>query len=409
MKIPFRQYGDRITLQLLDESDVAWIAALIDEAQAAIGQPWRELLVRLEGLPTRTKDARAVAVIEALRHRLGGREPGGVKAAEIRSRVFGRAALDAETRRARIEAVAGTLGISADETERGMWADLPGERCVTMPRGRPTELVIASEANLLILQRLLLRCFELELRLWGNARSIVRVASVRGLLATAEMRGNAVQIEISGPLALFHRTTVYGRALGSILAHLPWCERFELDVHCDLGRGPATVQLRAPLLLPPSSAPKRYDSRVEERFAQDIAKRAPRWRVVREPAPVIAGKHLAFPDFVLEHRDDPGRRWWVEIVGFWTSDYLATKLARYRAADLNNVILCIDAQRAIDEREFPHGVHVTRYKRRVDVDEVLSIIEPSAASYLPKTTKASHCCETLRFPGGAVGDRTPDL
>src|SRR5438105_2472223 len=43
------------------------------------------------------------------------------------------------------------------------------------------------------------------------------------------------------------------RPLGAILPYLPWCERFELDVHCDLGRGPATLHLRAPLLLPPSS------------------------------------------------------------------------------------------------------------------------------------------------------------
>ena len=381
MKIPYRQHGDRITIQLLGESDVAWIAALIDEAQSAIGQPWRELLVRFETIPTRRNDdARALAVIEALRHRLGGRERSGVKGAEIRSRLFGRAALDAETRRARIEAVAGALAISAADAEHGMWADLPGERSVTMPRGRPVELAIASEANLLILQRLLLRSFELKLRLWGNARSIVRVATVRGLLATAEMRGNAVQIDISGPLALFHRTTVYGRALGSILAHLPWCEQFEIEVHCDLGRGPAVVRLGAPLLLPPSSTPKRYDSRVEERFAQDMAKRAPHWRVMREPAPVIAGTHLAFPDFVLEHRDDAGRRWWVEIVGFWTNAYLTDKLARYRAADLENVILCIDAKRAIDDRELPHGAHVTRYKRWIDVEQVLAIIEPSGAA-----------------------------
>lgn len=382
MRIPFRQYGDHITLQLIDESDVPWISAMINETEAAIGQPWRELFGRFESMQARASHVRAGAVIEAIRRWLGGRGPGGIKAAEIRSRLFGRAALDEAARSLRIESVASGLGASTDEIERGIWADLPGERAVTMPRGRPTELALAAEANLMILQRVLLRCFELKLRVWGNARSIVRVASARGLLATAAMHGDAVQIELSGPLALFHHTTVYGRALGAILAHLPWCERFDLEAQCDLGRGRATLHLRAPLLLPPASAPKRYDSLVEDRFARDMAKRAPRWRVVREPAPVIAGSHLVFPDFMVEHRDEAGPRWWVEIVGFWTRDYLETKLARYRAADLNHLILCIDRQRGVDDGALPRGARVIRYDCRVDVEDVLAVLEPARSACL---------------------------
>jgi hypothetical protein len=28
---------------------------------------------------------------------------------------------------------------------------------------------------------------------------------------------------------------------------------------------------------------------------------------------------------------------------------------------------------------------------------------------VPENEKVPHCCETFSFPGGAVGDRTPDL
>jgi len=380
MRIPFRQYGDRITVQLIGESDLPWISALLDETEAALGQPWRELLARFESQPVRAPHVRTGVVVEAIRRWLGGHGVGGIKAVEIRGRLFGRAALDDAARSARIEAVASGLGASPDEIERGMWADLPAERTVTMPRGRPTELALAAEANLLILQRVLRRCFELKLRLRGNARAIVRVASPRGLLTTATTDAGAVLIELSGPLALFHHTMVYGRALGAILPHLPWCERFELEALCDLGRGPATVHLCAPLLLPASSAPKKYDSLVEERFARDMAKRAPRWRIVREPSPVIAGAHLAFPDFMVEHRDEPGRRWWIEIVGFWTSGYLESKLARYRDANLSNVILCIDRRRGVDDRALPRDARVIKYDRRVDVEDVVAILERSLDS-----------------------------
>lgn len=102
----------------------------------------------------------------------------------------------------------------------------------------------------------------------------------------------------------------------------------------------------------------------------DFARHAPAWRAIREPAAVAAGDHLLFPDFLLEHRDDPTRRWWVEILGFWTSDYLA----HYREAQLPNVILCIDAERAVAADELPPDARIVRFRRRIEVEHVLAII-----------------------------------
>ena len=110
-----------------------------------------------------------------------------------------------------------------------------------------------------------------------------------------------------------------------------------------------------------------------------MSRRAPRWRVLREPSPIDAGGRLAFPDFLLEHREAADRRWWLEIVGFWSPDYLRGKLATYRAARLPRVILCIDGQRSVDTRELPIDAHVIRYARSIPVDAVLALIESSHA------------------------------
>ena len=373
--IPFLQRDKQAVLQLIDENDVPWIAALIDELEAAVGRPWRELLDRIDRLPVRTTSARRAAVLQALRKTLGGRERGALGAAKVRSHLFGRSALDLSTRGERFATAALALAVPAEELEPAMWADLPAARLVVMPHGRPSELAVAAAANLAIIQRALLRCHGLRLRLSGNARAVVRTAAVRGLLATARMRGESVEVDISGPLALFHRTTVYGRALGSLVPHLAWCERFVLDARCDLGYGPAALRLQPPIMLPPSRAPRRYDSAIEERFAREMSKHAPCWRVLREPSPVAAGTHLAFPDFLLEHRDASDRRWWIEIVGFWTSDYLVHKLATYRAASLPRVILCIDAKRTIDDRDLPVDAHIVRFTKHVPIEQVLAIID----------------------------------
>jgi predicted nuclease of restriction endonuclease-like RecB superfamily len=42
--------------------------------------------------------------------------------------------------------------------------------------------------------------------------------------------------------------------------------------------------------------------------------------------------------FALQHRSNPRQRWLLEIVGFWTPDYLARELARYRTACLSNLV-----------------------------------------------------------------------
>jgi predicted nuclease of restriction endonuclease-like RecB superfamily len=373
--LPVRQHGERATLELLDEHDAPWIEALVDEVEAAIGRPWRELLERIARLPVRAAPARRAAAIEAVRRVLTGGERGAIKAADVRRRLLGRSVLDRDDRDARLTAVATALAATVEQVEVAMWADLPAERAVLMPHGRPTPLAVAAAANLSLIQRALMRCHALRLQVSGNARAIARTAAVRGLLATARARGQAVDLEISGPLALFHRTTVYGRALGSIVPHLAWCERFVLEAQCDFGRGPAIVRLQPPLLLPHSRAPKRYDSALEARFARAMAKQAAHWRVVREPEPIDAGTHLAFPDFLLQHREENDRRWWVEIVGFWTSDYLRNKLATYRAAKLPRVILCIDANRTVEEGDLPTGAHVVRFTKSISAAEILAIID----------------------------------
>jgi uncharacterized protein len=100
--------------------------------------------------------------------------------------------------------------------------------------------------------------------------------------------------------------------------------------------------------------------------------------VVREPRPVESAGSLIFPDFELSHRRDPHQRWLLEIVGFWTPKYLEEKLRRLRAAQLQKVTLCIDEARACSESELPRDAKILRYRRRIDVAAVLSILQASA-------------------------------
>ncbi|HEX7033640.1 MAG TPA: DUF790 family protein, partial [Nitrososphaera sp.] len=72
-----------------------------------------------------------------------------------------------------------------------------------------------------------------------------------------------------------------------------------------------------------------FDSLVEEKFARkfnEVAGEGSGWKLVREPDPLIVADGKAFiPDFMFEKY---GSRVYLEIVGFWTPEYLERKLQK---------------------------------------------------------------------------------
>jgi predicted nuclease of restriction endonuclease-like RecB superfamily len=177
-------------------------------------------------------------------------------------------------------------------------------------------------------------------------------------------------LEISGPFSLFQHTLLYGRALAELLPHLAWCARFELRAACALRGRLATVSFGSGDPIFPAAPPIPFDSQLEERFARDVARLAPDWDLVREPEPLRAAGTLIFPDFLLRHRLRPDRRVLIEIVGFWTPQYLTAKLEKLREAEAA-CLLCVDEERACALGELPATLPVVRFRRRIDAAAVL--------------------------------------
>lgn len=163
--------------------------------------------------------------------------------------------------------------------------------------------------------------------------------------------------------------------LAGLIPPLVGTGRFSLQATCVV-RGQAVDVLLAsgdPVSGPPAG--RTFDSRLEESFARDFRKAAPDWDVIREPEPIRAGSGLIFPDFLLRHRRTPTRHFFMEIIGFWTAEYLERKLAGLRKAGIGNLIVCVDADRGCSEGDLPLGARVIRFKRRIDARAVLAAME----------------------------------
>lgn len=362
----------------LTERDHAWLGDLIEEFESFVGQPRRllESRLRTESHAGRQSSGRALAV-RLLHSAFTTAVHAALPPCEARRAVFWRAAQRGD--RAQILRAASTnLCVALQDLEASLFADLPGERRLTAPTAPLGAARLAVQCNTLIQQTLLGRSTGITLKFEGNARALVRHAVLRGLICTVSGQPGQgpVSMSASGPLSLFRHTTLYGRALAQLVPLLAWCRTFQLTARCRLRQGPGTFVLRSGDPISAAAEPRRYDSSLEERFAREFVRHTDHWDLVREPEPVAAGGTLIFPDFAVQHRSDPGRRWLLEIAGFWTADYIAHKLSRLRAAQLDRLILCLDANRDCGNEPPPERAHVVWFRRRIDPLAVLAILEP---------------------------------
>lgn len=398
-------------------ADHPWLRKLIDEYERAVGRPRRELLERLrDPRGGQGRGARRGVVVHVLdRLYRPEREAGGgaplptraprrsLTARRVREAVFAEAAVAGPGPRATvIERAAETLGLLPDEVEAALFCDLPGERRIGPPTAPVDAPGLAVRANLVLAQGIVFRAARVRLDLEGNARDVVRLARLRGLICTVEpkSRPEDATLDLSGPLSIFRRTTLYGRALAEVVPRLAWCDRFVLAADVVVGGQSARFELRTGDPILPAAEPRRFDSKLEERFARAFAKAAPAWDLVREPEPLDAGGALIFPDFALQHRQSPARRWLLEVVGFWTRDYLEQKLARLRAAGVANLLLCVDADRNVGPDDLPAGATLIPFRRSIDPAAVLAVIEPSPLPVpVPSDEGGSRCAPRLLVLG----------
>lgn len=353
------------------QAGVVRLAYLTDDGRRVI--PFLDrlcrLVRRLEGWPRDT-------VVEALRRqerrvrdsaRLAGLArtlldacdfrppPGAERASEIRRAVFrerGRRWPPVPgDRAAPYDEAAALLGRSAAEVERLMYADAPGARVLARP-ARLDGRGLLARYNLELARAVLLDAERLRLTARGGWRAIFRAVKTARLMHVVTRVGRSYQVELTGPAAPFIvRPARYGARLARVIPALARAPAWRLEA--DVRRSGDIVRFRVrgrPRAATASQAPigsvarrPTYDSKWERSLAADFRRRfgAERggWQLSRETTPVAAGTEIFLPDFTVRHAD--GREALIELVGFWTPEYLEAKTRKIAAARLDHLILVV--------------------------------------------------------------------
>jgi len=267
--------------------------------------------------------------------------------------------------------------LTTDELEIAMWADLDKNKYLkNFESLSPLQLI--SWYNISILQSLLLNCIKLEFSVYGgfNWKKILRKIKQLGLMyflfqennlesesnkqtRTQEMIFNGkkdkrVICTVEGPLSIVRLTDKYGTAMAKLIPLIIFTDIWSIDAiilrksisgvrktyRFQISNKDKDLPLFDASKVQPQSesnmdsgsiyknAIDNFDSIVEKKFMDKFLKFSIGWNLIREPDPLILSNGKAFiPDFVFEKY---GIKVYLEIVGFWTSEYLKRKLEKIK-------------------------------------------------------------------------------
>jgi Uncharacterized conserved protein len=312
-----------------------------------------------------TKSAKLVRGIHRviMRHLdLSGESP--LDPRRIRSELFSAGpALTAEERARRISEVSERLGINA---EKYMYSDMEESKVIRAVNISSPEEVI-KEYNLSLLQTILFKSYKVTFTLSGNWKEFIRTVKRLGLMYFAYP--NPVRVEVMGPYTLLKPSEKYGRNLALLVPYAVSAPTWRIEAEVILGKRNRRVYSLelGDFDLISSTYPegKNFDSSVEEDFFWAFRRVAPDWRIEREPGPIVVNGRIFLPDFAVEK---DGLRVFLEIVGFWTEEYLKEKVSKLKST---NVPLLVIVNEETGSGKIM-GLPVVTYRRKIDAVKVYS-------------------------------------
>lgn len=305
-------------------------------------------------------------------------------AAELRLKVFSRAAgfhplvesADRMFERDEQEVkrlIAAELGRPWPDIERDLYVDVIDFQPLLSFAGYPDEAAFLARYNVGQLQACLYKAESMTVRARGDFKSVLRYAKLARLLHDIRRLGpGEYRIDFSGPASVLHETRRYGvnfaRFIPALLACRDWTLR--ADVQTPWGTKAALMLGSEDGYTSHLAAAAEFDSSVEESFARKFGVEREGWRLDREGEILHEGQTAFVPDFVFRHED--GREVLMEVVGFWTPQYLQKKretLVRFRK---HRILLAVAERSLRDGAAIPDGVIV--YKTALKVEAVMEML-----------------------------------
>jgi predicted nuclease of restriction endonuclease-like RecB superfamily len=276
--------------------------------------------------------------------------------------------------------IAVALGRPWDSIEADLYADVISCQRLGSFSGYDDPADLLSRYNVAQLQACCFRARRMTIRATNDFKAILRYVKLARLLHRIRRRGRReYEIDLTGPASPLRATRRYGvnfaRFLPALLACNGWWLRAELLA--PWGR-PAWLDLSDRdgfhSHLP---VPSEFDSTVEEKFSRKFGRQRDGWTLAREGVILHRHQRTFVPDFVFHHED--GTEVLMEIVGFWTPQYLDEKRDTLRAFRGHRILLAVQ-QGSV--RPGAQAENLVVYKTVLKLQPVLDALERLRAKRL---------------------------
>lgn len=274
--------------------------------------------------------------------------------------------------------IARELGRPWAEIDQALFADLPEFQALAHFEGYPDGAALLSRYNVAQVQGALFDAVSLTVWAAGDFKSILRYAKLARLMHTIRRTGpGRYAIQLDGPASVLGSTRRYGAALARFLPGLLSCRDWRMHAILMTRRAGWNASLDLTSedgLHSHVPAPQEFDSDLEAAFAADWGD-APRegWTMRREGDFLHQEQRTFVPDFTFRHTD--GRVVLLEIVGFWTPEYLQAKLATLRRFTGRELLLAIPEKLARKTADWKWPAEVLHFKTVLRAKDVLKRLE----------------------------------
>jgi len=336
--------------------------------------------------------------------------------------------------------IAKAFNINSNMLEELLMSDMDDNLLIIELKPISVDKLIASY-NLSLIQTLLFKCVTFECKVSSGVewKYLLRDVKRLGLMYMLEYDDNNnnnssnkkvsnITCIVDGPLSIFKMTEKYGTSIARLIPTIvnarEWYIRAWIVRDSNRARSyEFTLSSKDNVMLDKSRDPSTniydyngksitiYDSSTEERFANTFINYDTGWRLVREPEPIVVSNKAFIPDFAFEKGNI---RVYLEIVGFWTKEYIERKLQKIRELRVErsdiDIIVAIDKELECSKHsivssiasnnvnvivyEGKHGIpitHIINYLKSIEekminahatsnmLDEIASIINSSAS------------------------------
>jgi predicted nuclease of restriction endonuclease-like RecB superfamily len=384
--------GNRISPRYLQSDDprhlqtAADLAIIVEQHRGRRRAELERALDEYIGVGTDYKILRGL--IKLLTDRCEFETAGAKDPAEIRRALFTKAAAhhselaelavvgDDRLRRSLIAEVAAELECLPEDVMAGLYADLSGnQRLVAFEEMSAEDLL--DRYNLAQAQALLYRCSEIRLRIEPQEPGITRrlFAEIKAFRLIHAIRGNPASgydMQLSGPVSIFHRSQRYGVQMAvflpALLLYPGWSMRAEIGTKTGAAffeLDSKQTRLRSHYV---ADDLQRQNPQIAK-LLEDFGKLGAEWEAQPSQEVIDLGESAFVPDLVfIRDGDEPI---YLEMLGYWTPRSLNERLKEFARAGFGNYAIAASEEMRCS-RDTPSQLppNVIVYKKTLNAREL---------------------------------------